>query len=91
MESDLTNGAAWPQDGELGAVEAEPVDGVNATAWHGGTTDNPLWLSTDGFARDGALPKNGPHLTPGWHVVDIAYTKGLLRGALRRQGIQQPD
>ena len=35
----LTNGAAWPQDGELDAVEAEPVDGVNATAWHGGTTD----------------------------------------------------
>ena len=23
----LTNGAAWPEDGELDAVEAEPVDG----------------------------------------------------------------
>ncbi|HEY7276847.1 MAG TPA: hypothetical protein VH594_12840 [Trebonia sp.] len=74
----LTNGAAWPQDGELDAVEAEPVDGVNATAWHGGTTDNPLWLSTDGFAQDGTLPKNGPNLTPGWHVVDIVYTKGFF-------------
>jgi hypothetical protein len=74
----LTDQATWPVDGELDAVEAEPVTGVNATAWHGGTTDNPLWMSTDGFAQDGTLPKNGPNLTPGWHVVDIVYTKGFF-------------
>jgi len=74
----LTNQATWPVDGELDAVEAEPVTGVNATAWHGGTTDSPLWMSTDGFAQDGTLPKNGPNLTPGWHVVDIVYTKGFF-------------
>ena len=74
----LTNGAAWPEDGELDAVEAEPVDGINATAWHGGTSDSPLWLSTDGFAQDGTLPKDGANLTPGWHVVDIVYTKGFF-------------
>jgi hypothetical protein len=74
----LTDQATWPVDGELDAVEAEPVTGVNATAWHGGTTDSPLWMSTDGFAPDGTLPKNGPNLTPGWHVVDIVYTKGFF-------------
>lgn len=70
----LTNQATWPVDGELDAVEAEPDTGVNATAWHGGTTDSPLEMSTD----DGTLPKNGPNLTPGWHVVDIVYTKGFF-------------
>jgi hypothetical protein len=74
----LTDQATWPVDGELDAVEAEPVTGVNATAWHGGTTDSPLWMSTDGFAQDGTLPKDGPNLTPGWHVVDIVYTKGFF-------------
>jgi hypothetical protein len=74
----LTNGSAWPADGELDAVEAEPVTGVNATAWHWGSSDAQSWMSTDGFAQDGTLPKDGPNLTPGWHVVDIVYTKGFF-------------
>jgi len=74
----LTDQAAWPVDGELDAVEAEPVTGVNATAWHWGTTGSVLSMSTDGFAQDGTLPLDSPNLTPGWHVVDIVYTKGYF-------------
>lgn len=74
----LTDQATWPVDGELDAVEAEPVTGVNATAWHWGSTGSPLSMSTDGFAKDGTLPKDGPNLTPGWHVVDIVYTRGFF-------------
>jgi hypothetical protein len=74
----LTNQAAWPEDGELDAVEAEPVTGKNATAWHWGTPGDPLSMSTDGFASGGTLPVDGPNLTPGWHVVDIAYAKGFF-------------
>jgi hypothetical protein len=74
----LTDLAAWPVDGELDAVEAEPATGVNATAWHWGTADSPLSTSTDGSAQDGTLPEDGPNLTAGWHVVDIVYTKGFF-------------
>jgi hypothetical protein len=74
----LTNQATWPVDGELDAVEAEPATGVNATAWHWGSADAQQWMSTDGFAQDGSLPTDGPNLTPGWHVVDIVYTKGFF-------------
>lgn len=74
----LTDQSTWPADGELDAVEAEPVSGVNATAWHWGTTSSPQSMSTDGFAQDGTLPTDGPNLKPGWHVVDIVYTKGFF-------------
>ncbi|MGH3278716.1 MAG: hypothetical protein ACRDNW_06210 [Trebonia sp.] len=74
----LTDQATWPADGELDAVEAEPATGVNAVAWHWGTADSPMSMSTDGFAPDGTLPKDGPNLTAGWHVVDIVYTKGFF-------------
>ena len=74
----LTNQAAWPTDGELDAVEAEPATGVNAVSWHWGTSQSPLDKSTDGFASNGTLPVDGPNLTPGWHVVDIVYTKGFF-------------
>ena len=74
----LTNQAAWPADGELDAVEAEPATGVNAVAYHWGSAGSPMSMSTDGFAPDGTLPKDGPTLTAGWHVVDIVYTKGFF-------------
>jgi hypothetical protein len=73
----LTNGSAWPQDGELDAVEAEPVTGVNAVAWHGGSSGNEFSASTDDFFAT-KLPKDGPDLTPGWHTVDIVYTQGFF-------------
>jgi hypothetical protein len=74
----LTDQAAWPTDGELDAVEAEPATGVNAVAWHWGSSGAQQYMSTDGFAADGTLPKDGPNLTPGWHVVDIVYTQGFF-------------
>jgi len=74
----LTDQANWPADGEIDAVEAEPVTGVNAVAYHWGTTRSPLSVSTDGFAPDGNLPVDGPNLTPGWHTVDIVFTKGFF-------------
>ena len=74
----LTDQSTWPADGELDAVDAEPLTGVNATAWHWGTTGSVLSMSTDGFAQEGTLPMDGPNLTPGWHVVDIIYTKGFF-------------
>jgi hypothetical protein len=74
----LTNQSAWPQDGELDAVEAEPATGVNAVAWHWGPSGDEQSMSTDGYAADGTLPVDAPNLTSGWHVVDIAYTSGFF-------------
>jgi len=74
----LTNQAAWPADGELDAVEAEPATGVNAAAWHWGSAGAEQSMSTDGFAQQGTLPSDGPNLTPGWHVVDVVYTQGFF-------------
>lgn len=73
----LTDGATWPVDGELDAVEAEPVDGVNAVSWHSGTKSSEFSASTDGFFPT-KLSKNSADLTPGWHTVDIVYTKGFF-------------
>jgi hypothetical protein len=73
----LTNGAAWPEDGELDAVEVEPVDGQNAVTWHSGTSANEFSASTSGFSAT-RLPADGGNLTPGWHTVDIVYTKGYF-------------
>jgi hypothetical protein len=72
----MTDESNWPVAGELDAVEAEPATGVNAVAYHYGSASSPQEVSTDGFASQGTLPKLGPNLTPGWHTVDIAYTKG---------------
>ena len=74
----LTDQANWPADGEIDAVEAEPATGVNAVAYHWGKAQSPLSVSTDGFAPDGKLPIDGPNLTPGWHTVDIVFTKGFF-------------
>ena len=74
----LTDQSDWPAGGELDAVEAEPATGVNATAYHWGSSGDEQSLSTDGFAADGTLPKDGPNLIPGWHVVDIVYTEGFF-------------
>jgi hypothetical protein len=73
----LTDGANWPNDGELDAVESEPVDGINAVSWHSGTQGDEFSASTDDFFAT-KLPKNAPDLTPGWHTVDIVYTQGYF-------------
>ena len=57
---------------------SEPATGVNAVGYHWGTSGSPQAVSTDGFAPDGDLPKDGPNLTPGWHTVDVVYTKGFF-------------
>jgi hypothetical protein len=74
----MTNQDTWPVDGEIDAVESEPATGVNAVGYHWGTRDSQEAVSTDGFAPDGNLPKDGPNLTPGWHTVDVVYTKGFF-------------
>jgi hypothetical protein len=74
----LTDQATWPVDGEIDAVETEPLTGVNAVSYHWGTASKPLDMSTDGLAQDGTIPFAGPNLTPGWHVVDVAFTKGFF-------------
>ncbi len=73
----LTNGAQWPQAGELDAVEVEPVNAANAVTWHSGTTSAEFSASTSGFSPV-QLPVTGPNLSPGWHQVDIVYTKGYF-------------
>jgi hypothetical protein len=73
----LTNGPAWPADGELDAVEVEPVDGENAVTWHSGKTSSLYSASTSGYVPN-KLPAQSPNLTPGWHTVDIAYSKGFF-------------
>lgn len=74
----LTNQAKGPADVKIGAVETEPLTGVNAVSYHGGTRKKPLDMSTDGLARDGKIPVAGPNLTPGFHVVDVVFTKGFF-------------
>jgi hypothetical protein len=73
----MTKGSTWPKDGELDATEAEPVDGVDAVSWHSGTEASQYIASTDDFFPV-KLPKKGPNVTPGWHMVDIVYTKGFF-------------
>lgn len=74
----LTNQASWPVDGELDAVETEPLTGKNAVSWHSGANSSSVFVaSTDGFQQQ-KLPIQGPNLTPGWHTVDIVYTKGFF-------------
>jgi hypothetical protein len=74
----LANQAKRPADGEINAVEAEPVTGVNAVSYHWGTAKKPLDISTDGFAPMGKIPVTAPNLSPGFHVVDIVFTKGFF-------------
>jgi len=73
----MTDGPAWPVDGELDGVEVEPVNATNAVTWHSGTTSAPFSASTSGFSAV-RLPVDGANLTPGWHTVDIVYTKGFF-------------
>lgn len=71
------SGAAWPADGELDAVEVEPVDGRNAVTWHSGTASAPFTASTSDYFPT-RLPIRSANLTPGWHTVDIVYAKGFF-------------
>jgi hypothetical protein len=74
----LTNQATWPVDGELDAVEAAPLTGENTVSWHSGPSSSSVFVaSTDDFHQT-KLPIKGPDLTPGWHTVDIVYTKGFF-------------
>jgi hypothetical protein len=73
----MTNGPAWPVDGELDGVEVEPVNADNAVTWHSGTRSDEFSASTSGFAPV-QLPAAGDNLSPGWHVVDMVYTKGYF-------------
>jgi hypothetical protein len=74
----LTYGPTWPASGELDAVEVEPVDGQNAVTWQCGKTSSSLTAaSTADFDRV-QLPVESANLTPGWHVVDVVYTKGFF-------------
>jgi len=74
----MTDEATWPVDGELDAVEAAPLTGKNAVSWHSGPDSSSVYVaSTDGF-HAGKLTTSGPNLAPGWHTVDIVYTKGYF-------------
>ena len=73
----LTDRTNWPDNGELDAVETVPNNGESGVTWHWGTASSPLSISTGG-APEGTLPIDGPNITPGWHVVDIVYTKGFF-------------
>jgi Glycosyl hydrolases family 16 len=73
----MTDAATWPTDGEIDATESEPVNGVDAVSWHSGTQSQQFVASTDDFFP-AQLPRQSANLTPGWHTVDIAYTKGFF-------------
>jgi hypothetical protein len=73
----LTDSARWPEAGELDASEIEPVDGTNAVTWHSGTTASEFTASTSSFSPL-VLPTQGANLTPGWHTIDVVYTKGYF-------------
>ena len=69
------SGPNWPADGELDAAEVEPVDATNAVTWHSGTATNLFSKSTAPYFPP-RLPIESPNLAPGWHTIDIVYTKG---------------
>lgn len=71
----LTNQEKWPTDGEIDAVEASPASGVNAVSYHWGTHQSPRTLST---SDSPGIRAAGPNLTPGWHIVDVVFTKGFF-------------
>lgn len=73
----LTDNARWPEAGELDASEIEPVDGQNAVTWHSGSIGSEFTASTATFSPL-VLPSDGANLTPGWHTVDVVYTKGYF-------------
>lgn len=74
----LTDQAAWPVDGELDAVEASPLTGKSDVSWHSGPNSSSVFVaSTNGFQKV-TLPAKGPDVTPGWHIVDVVYTKGYF-------------
>jgi hypothetical protein len=79
----LADAASWPEAGELDAVETQPPTGVNAASWHSGAAvrGTPTYnVSTvnDGWFHGTPLPTSTANLTPGWHTVDIVYTKGFF-------------
>jgi hypothetical protein len=74
----ITDEATWPVDGELDAVEASPLTGKSAVSWHSGPNSSSVFVaSSDGFHKV-TLPTKGADVTPGWHTVDIVYTKGYF-------------
>jgi hypothetical protein len=74
----LANQAKWTADGEIHAVESEPLTGVNAVSYRWGARSKPRHMSTDGLAADGKIPVTAPNLTPGFHVVDVVFAKGFF-------------
>jgi hypothetical protein len=74
----LTDQATWPVDGELDAVEAAPVTGKNTVSWHSGPDTSSVFVASTDTFHQARLKAVGPNLTPGWHVVDIVYTKGYF-------------
>jgi hypothetical protein len=79
----LADAASWPEAGELDGVETQPPTGENAVSWHSGTADRgtPSYnVSTvnDGWFHGTPLATKTRNLTPGWHTVDIVYTKGFM-------------
>jgi hypothetical protein len=71
----LTNQEEWPADGEIDAVEASPASGVNAVSYHWGTHQSPRTVST---SDSPGIRAAGSNLTPGWHIVDVVFTKGYF-------------
>jgi hypothetical protein len=79
----LADASSWPEAGELDGVETQPPTGENAVSWHSGTDNRgtPSYnVSTvnDGWFHGTPLPTKTGNLTPGWHTVDIVYTKGFF-------------
>ena len=74
----LTDQATWPVDGELDAVEASPLTGKNAVSWHSGASSSSVFVASTDTFHQVKLPASGANLTPGWHVVDVVYTKGYF-------------
>ena len=58
-------------------MEVEPVNATNAVTWHSGTASAQFTASTSGFSPV-RLPVGCANLSPGWHSVDIVYTKGFF-------------
>lgn len=61
-------GNDWPQDGEIDAVEANYDQ--NYVTWHYGTNNT---TEGTGSWNNKVLTPTGPNISPGWHIIDIAF------------------
>jgi hypothetical protein len=66
-------GNDWPSQGEIDAVEAN--FGTNHVTWHFGANNSTIGT---GSGNGQLVQPASANISPGWHVVDIAFTSSSI-------------